>query len=316
MDEIIRNDAAGSRTLTAEDERLLVKYTDTVIAEKGAQLPPAAEGLPKVLCAAPPELVDNIYNLQPEQRLIVVTKNTMTAELARVLNRSFTERHIALYEDGAWDAEPALEEIRLLNSMLTDGDGKELQITENLVPGIYASADGRLLAASGYLTELGGTPLYGKQFHDSWGTLLPEDFTTATLADDSLDFVSRTLAAANLFVQMKKRDDNKVPVPEHTLIFTEGRCLVTEWQTPADRDLAIRRVFFLLLFGAEERGDALASMLPVLTEAENVPSPFLNDLERIYIDGAPCSFRKWNNIFERLMLEYDETGVLKGGDAA
>lgn len=313
MDETIQMDASGMRSLSADDERLLVRYTDTVIAEKGAQLPAAAESLPKILCAAPPELVDNIYNLQPQQRLIVVTKNTMTAELARVLNRSFAERHIALYENGAWDAGTALEEIRLLNSMLTDADGRELRITDNLVPGIYASADGRLLAANGYLTELGGKQLYGKQFHDSWGTLLPEDFTTETLADDSLDFVSRTLAAANLFVQMKKRDDNKVPVPEHTLIFKEGHCLVTEWLPPSDRDTAIRRVFFLLLFGAEERGDALASMLPVLAEAENVPSSFLNDLEHIYIDGASCSFRKWNNIFERLMLDYDEAGVLKGG---
>ena len=314
MDETIRTNASDLRTLSPEDERLLVKYTDTVIAEKGAQLPPAVEGLPKILCDAPPVLVDNVYNLQPEQRLIVVTKTSMAAELARVLNRSFTERHIALYENGAWDAEPALEEIRLLNSMLTDADGRELRIVNNLIPGIYASADGRLLASTGYLTELGGMPLYGKQFHDAWGTLLPEDFTTETLADDSLDFVSRTLAAANLFVQMKKRDDNRVPIPEHTLIFKEGRCLVTEWQAPADRDAAIRRVFFLLLFGAEEHSDALASMLPVLAEAAHVPSSFLNDLENIYINGAPCSFRKWNNIFERLMLDYDEAGILKGGD--
>lgn len=313
MDDTIRHDTADLRVLSPEEEQLLVRYTDTVIAEKGATLPDSADKLPKILCDTPPELVENIYRLQPEKRLIVVTKTKMAAELASVLNRSFTERHIALYEDSKWNADAALEEISLLNSMLLDDEGNELRVVGSLIPGIYAASDGRLLASEGYLTELGGKKLYGKQFHDSWGTLLPEEFTRDTLADDSLDFISRTFAAANLFVQMKKRTDQKIPVPEHTLIFTEGRCLVTEWTSAPDRDEAVRRVFFLLLFGAEERGDALASMLPVLAEAEFVPEPFLSDLEHIYVDGAPCSFRKWNNIFERLMLEYDEQGILKGG---
>ena len=88
-----------------------------------------------------------------------------------------------------------------------------------------------------------------------------------------------------------------------------------EWETPADRDEAVRRVFFLLLFGAEERSDALASMLPMLADAEDVPDAFLSDLERIYVNGAGCSFRKWNNILERLMLDYEEMGILKGGAA-
>jgi hypothetical protein len=56
-------------------------------------------------------------------------------------------------------------------------------------------------------------------------------------------------------------------------------------------------------------------MLPVLAEAEHVPEAFLADLERIYLNNAPCSFRKWDNIIERLKLDYEENGVLKGGAA-
>ena len=46
-----------------------------------------------------------------------------------------------------------------------------------------------------------------------------------------------------------------------------------------------------------------------------MPEAFLSDLERIYLYNAPCSFRKWNNIIERLRLDYEENGVLKGGAA-
>lgn len=313
MDETIRQTAAEG--LTPEDERLLYKYADAIVAEEGAQLPAAAGAMPKITCAAPPDLVENIYHLQPEKRLIVITHTQMAADLARVLNRSFKGNHFALCDNGTWDAEVALDEIRHLNSMLTDDAGNELRIAEQIIPGIFASADGRILAAEGYLTELGGKPLYGKQFHDAWGTLLPAQYTKETLADESLSFLTRTFAVTNLHAQMKKRGDEKVPVPERTLIFGAGRCLVTEWETVEDRDAALRRVFFLLLFGAEERGDALASMLPVLADTEDIPEAFLQDLERIYVGGAPCSFRKWNNILERLMLDYEENGTLKGGAA-
>ncbi|MCR5717897.1 MAG: hypothetical protein K6F80_02545 [Oscillospiraceae bacterium] len=302
-----------SVTLTSEDERLLVKYADVIIAEEGAEVPAAAEVLAQIICTTPPELVENIYKLQPTKRLIVVTRTTMAADLARVLSGSITSNHFALYGNGTWYADAALAEIRRISSMLTDEEGNELQLSNQLIPGIYASEDGRLLAEKGYLAELGGTTLYGKQFHDAWGTLLPKRFTMSTLAGDNISFTTRTLAAANLLAQMKKRDDGMIPVPEHTLVFEKGRCLVTEWTQPEDRDAGLRRVFFLQLFGAEERGDALASMLPVLAEADEIPDSFLADLERIYINNAPCSFRKWSNIIDRLLLDYEELGIVKGG---
>lgn len=302
-------------TLTSEDERLLVKYADVIVAEDGAEVPAAAEVLAQIICSTPPELVENIYKLQPTKRLIVVTRTPMAAELASVLARSIKSNHFALYDNGTWFADKALAEIRLISSLLTDEEGREIRLQEQIVPGIYTSEDGRLLAEKGYLTELGGTPLYGKQFHDVWGTLLPKRFTMSTLAGDDMSFTTRTLAAANLLAQMKKRSDGLLPVPEHTLVFEKGRCLVTEWTEAADKDAALRRVFFLQLFGAEERGDALASMLPVLAEAENIPDAFLADLERIYLNDAPCSFRKWNNIIERLLLDYEELGIVKGGAA-
>lgn len=311
MDETIQQTTA----LTPEDERLLYKYADALIAEEGAVIPAAIEDMTKITCAAPPDLVENIYRRQPKERLIVITHTPMAAELARVLNRSFKSNHFALCDNGTWDAEVALDEIRHLNSMLIDDAGNELRIAEPIIPGIFASADGRILAADGFLTELGGKPLYGKQFHDAWGTLLPAQFTKETLADDSMSFLTRTFAITNLHAQMKKRGDEKVPIPEHTLVFGAGRCLVTEWETAEDRDAALRRVFFLMLFGTEEGSDALAAMLPVLTETEDIPEAFLQDLERIYVNGAPCSFRKWNNILERLMLDYEENGTLKGGAA-
>lgn len=315
MDETTRLDAAGQSALSPEDERLLVKYADVVIAEEGAPIPRAAADLPILTCAAPPELVENIYRLQPEKRLIVATRTQMAADLAAVLSRSIKDNFFALYANETWYADATLEEIRSINSMLTDANGNVLRIQEELIPGIFASADGRLLAAEGYLTELGGTPLFGKQFHDVWGTLLPEDFTMETLADADLDFTIRTLAVVNLFNQMKQRADKKLPIPERTLIFGDGRALVTAWETAEDYDTAVSRVFFLLLFGAEPEDDVLAAMLPVLTDAKKIPEAFLFDLERIYISGAPCSFRKWNNILERLMLDYEELGIVKGGAA-
>ena len=54
MDEIIRSTASS---LTHDDERLLVKYADTVITEDGAQVPAAAEVLAQIICSTPPELV-------------------------------------------------------------------------------------------------------------------------------------------------------------------------------------------------------------------------------------------------------------------
>ena len=312
MDENIRTTASP---LTSDDERLLVKYADTIITEDGAQVPAAAEVLAQIICSTPPELVENIYKLQPSKRLIVVTHTPMAAELAGVLARSLKSNHFALYADGTWYANAALDEIRSLNSKLTDDDGNELSIEEEIIPGIFAASDGRILAAKGCLAELGGQPLYGKQFHDAWGTLLPEQYSMNTLAGEDVPFTTRTFAAANLLAQMKKRSDGMVPVPERTLVFGAGHCLVTEWESPEDKDAAVRRLIFLQLFGAEERGDALASMLPVLAEAENVPEAFLADLERIYLNDAPCSIRKWNNIIERLMLDYEELGVLKGGAA-
>ena len=310
MDEKIR-----PVTLTSEDERLLVKYADVVITEDGAEVPTSAEVLAQIICSTPPELVENIYKLQPTKRLIVVTKSTMAADLAMVLSRSITSNHFALYVNGTWYADDAMAEVRLISSMLTDEDGNDLHLKEQIVPGVYASEDGRLLAEKGCLTELGGTPLYGKQFHDVWGTLLPKRFTMNTLAGDDISFTARTLAVANLLAQMKKRDDDMIPVPEHTLVFEKGRCLVTEWTEAEDKDAALRRLFFIQLFGGEARGDALASMLPILAEAENIPDAFLADLERIYLNGAPCSLRKWNNIIERLLLDYEEIGTVKGGSA-
>jgi len=310
MDENIRPAA-----LTSEDVQLLVRYADEIITEDGAEVPAAAEVLAQIICETPPELVENIYKLQPTKRLIVVTRTPMAAELARVLARSIRRNYFALYDNGTWYAGKALHEIRRLSSMLTDGEGSEMVLSEQVIPGIYAAENGRLLAADGILTELDGKTLYGKQFHDVWGTLLPDRFTMETLVGDTPDFTTRTLAVANLLAQMKKRDDGMVPVPEHTLVFEKGSCLVTEWEDAEDREAAIRRLFFLQLFGAEERGDALASMLPVLTEAEDIPDAFLADLERIYLNHAPCSFRKWNNIIERLLLDYEEQGIVKGGAA-
>ena len=315
MDETIRLDAAEMTELSPEDEQLLIKYAEAIIIEEGAQMPEAMARMPKLTCAAPPELVENIYHLQPEKRLIVITRTQMAADLARVLNRSFKNDHFAMLSDGKWEAAEALSEIRRLNSMLTDGEGNNLVIESEVIPNIYAAENGRLLAMGDCLSELGGEKLYGKRFHDAWGTLLPPQFTKETLTGEELDFTTRTFAAANLLVQMKKRSDGMVPVPERTLVFNTGKCLVTEWETAEDRDNAVRRVFFLLLFGNEERGDALASMLPVLAEAENVPEAFQLDLERIYVNGAACSFHKWNNILERLMLDYEEMGILKGGAA-
>ncbi len=315
MDETTRFNAQDPTVLSPEEIALLVKYAEALIIEEGAQAPEAAADLPTLTCAAPPELVENIYRLQPEKRLIVVTRTQMAADLAQVLSRSITSNHFALCADGKWDAKPALDEISRLDSTLTDDDDTLLVIQSEVIPGIYASEDGRLLAKGDCLSELGGKRLFGKHFHDAWGTLLPEQYNQKTLADDTLDFTTRTFAIANLLVQMKKRSDGKVPVPENTMVFDSGKCLVTEWETPADRDEAVRRVFFLLLFGAEERSDALASMLPMLADAEDVPDAFLSDLERIYVNGAACSFRKWNNILERLMLDYEEMGILKGGAA-
>lgn len=315
MDETIRHDTADMNVLTSEDERLLVKFADAVIIEEGADIPSAAAALPIQSCTTPPELVDCIYRLQPQKRLIVVTKTQMAAELARVLNRSFQDNHFALCENDTWDAGTALEEIRCISSMLTDEDGNDLRIDEEIIRGIYTSTDGRLLASEGCLTKLGGKQLYSKQFHDAWGTLLPEQFTKDTLVGEDLSFTTRTFAAADLFAQIKLRKDGQTPLPEQTLVFNTGSALVNEWETPDDFDTALRRLFFLLLFDAEESEDALASMLPALTAADHVPEAFLNDLERIYVGGAACSFRKWNNIIERLLLDYEELGILKGGAA-
>lgn len=312
MDEIIRPTATA---LSHDDERLLVKYADTVITEDGAQVPAAAEVLAQIICSTPPELVENIYKLQPTKRLIVVTHSPMAADLANVLARSLTGNYFALYADGKWYADAALEEIRSLNSKLVDESGNELSIEEEIIPGIFASSDGRILAAEGVLPELGGEKLCSKHFHDAWGTLLPAQYNMNTLANEDISFTTRTFAVANLIAQIKKRGGSTLPVPERTLVFGAGHCLVTEWETPADADAALRRLIFLQLFGAEERGDALASMLPVLAEAEHVPEAFLADLERIYLNNAPCSFRKWDNIIERLKLDYEENGVLKGGAA-
>lgn len=312
MDEIIRSNEGE---LSRDDERLLVKYADTIITEDGAQVPAAAEVLAQIICSTPPELVENIYKLQPTKRLIVVTHSAMAADLASVLARSLTENHFALYADGKWHADAALEEIRALNSKLTDEAGNEISIQEELIPGIFASTDGRILAAEGCLTGFSGEKLCSKHFGSAWGIMLPEKYNMSTLAGGEVTFTTRTLAVANLIAQMKKRGGGMVPVPERTLVFGRGHCLVTEWEKPEDADAALRRLIFLQLFGAEERGDALASMLPVLTEAENIPEAFLADLERIYLNHAPCSFRKWNNIIERLKLDYEESGVLKGGAA-
>ena len=310
MDEIIRSTASS---LTHDDERLLVKYADTVITEDGAQVPAAAEVLAQIICSTPPELVENIYKLQPTKRLIVVTHSQMAFDLASVLARALKENHFALYADGTWYADAALEEVRGLNSKLTDDNGNEITLQEELIPGIFASADGRLLAAAGSLADLEGETLYSKQFHDIWGKLLPDKYTMDSLADEHTSFTTRTFAVGDLLRQMKQRKDGTVPVPERTLVFSGGRCLVTEWEKPEDQEAALRRLIFLQLFGAEERGDALASMLPVLAEAENVPEAFLSDLERIYLNQAPCSFRKWHNIIERLLLDYQELGIVKGG---
>ena len=310
MDENIRPSA-----LSRDDERLLVKYADTIITEDGAQVPAAAEVLAQIICSTPPELVENIYKLQPTKRLIVVTHSTMATDLANVLARSLTENYFALYAGGNWYADAALEEIRSLNSKLIDDAGNEISIAEELIPGIFASADGRILASEGMLTELGGEKLRSKHFQDNWGTLLPAQYNMDTLAKEDITFKTRTFAVANLIKQIQKRGDDTLPVPERTLVFGAGHCLVTEWETPGDKDAALRRLIFLTLFSAEERGDALASMLPVLAEADTLPEAFLADLERIFVNGAPCSFRKWSNIIDRLILDYEELGVLKGGAA-
>ncbi len=315
MDETILHDAPDLNSLTPEDERLLARFTDTVIIEEGAVVPTFLAALPTLTCSTPPELVDGIYQLQSDKRLVVVTKTKMTADLARVLNQSFGDNHLALYENETWDAAQALEEIRRISSMLTDESGKTIYVETEIIPGIYTSTDGKLLAAGDTLSELGGQKLYDKRFRDFWGTILPTPFTKELLADDTLDFTTRTLAAVNLHAQIKLRNDSMLPAPECTLVFRTGHALVTGWETPDDRDAAIRRLFFLLLFGAEETGDVLGAMLPVLTAAKDVPAPFLSDLEHIYLGGSVCSFRKWNNIFERLMLDYEELGILKGGAA-
>jgi hypothetical protein len=312
MDENIRSNVS---VLTPEDVRLLVKYADTIITEEGAEVPAAAEVLAQIICSTPPELVENIYKLQPTKRLIVVTRSKMAADLANVLAGSLTENHFALYADGTWYANAAIKEIRALNSKLTSKNGDELSVEKEIIPGVYASSDGRILAAEGHLEELGGEPLYDKHFHDVWGTLLPAQYSMTTLAGEDISFTTRTFAVANLLAQMRKRDDGKVPVPERTLVFGQGHCLVTGWAEAEDQTAALRRLIFLQLFGAEESDDVLASILPVLDTAENVPAAFLSDLEQIYLNNTPCSFRKWNNIIERLMIDYEENGVLKGGAA-
>ena len=306
MDEKIRE-------LSSEEIHLLEKYTEAVIIEHGATIPLnlKQEDVSNVTAMTPPDIVSSIYHMQPEKRLLIVTCTETQRELASVLCKSFKENHPAIYYNGLWEADKALAEMHDLENLLTDADGNILSLSEEIVTGVFTTEDGSLVVnkESGVLCE--GVPLRKKTDDIDWGILLPmkRDMLAGTADVAPGSFFTRTLASANLMQQVNERNDNSVPIAGNTLVFHDGTCLATAWEKSDNLEVSLRSLFFRLLFGAED-ADKLGLMLTALQNAEGIPESFVNDMERIYLNNAECSTRRWNNLFERLVLDYQEQNLI------
>ena len=306
MDERIRQ-------LSSEEIHLLEKYTEAVITEEGAENPLTLkqEDVSTVTAMTPPELVSSIYHMQPEKRLLIVACTETQRELASVLCKTFKEHHPAIYYNGLWEADKALAEMHDLENLLTDEDGNILSLSEEIVTGVFITEDGSLVVSKESDVPCEGTMLHKKTDDVEWGILLPmkRDMLAGTADTAPGSFFTRTLAAANLMQQVNERADNHIPVAGNTLVFHDGTCLTTAWVRSDNLEVSLRSLFFQLLFGAED-ADKLGLMLTALQNAEGIPESFVNDMERIYLNDAECSTRRWNNLFERLVLDYQEQNLI------
>lgn len=306
MDERIRQ-------LSSEEIHLLEKYTEAVITEEGAENPLTLkqEDVSNVTAMTPPELVSSIYHMQPEKRLLIVACTETQRELASVLCKTFKEHHPAIYCNGLWEADKALAEMHDLENLLTDGEGNILSLSEEVVTGVFITEDGSLVVSKESDVPCEGTILRKKTDDIEWGILLPmkRDMLAGTADTAPGSFFTRTLAAANLMQQVNERGDNCIPVAGNTLVFHDGTCLTTAWTATDNLEISLRSLFFQLLFGAED-ADKLGLMLTALQNAEGIPESFVNDMERVYLNGAECSTRRWNNLFERLVLDYQEQSLI------
>ncbi len=301
------------RQLSSEEIHLLEKYAEAVITEEGAENPLTLkqEDVSHVTALTPPELVSSIYHMQPEKRLLIITHTETQRELASVLCKSFKEHHPAIYYNGLWEADKALAEMHDLENLLTDAEGNILSLSEEVIDGIFTTEDGSLVINKDANIACDGTILRKKTDDVEWGVLLPmkRDMLAGTADTAPGSFFTRTLAAANLMQQVNEKNDNNVPVASNTLVFHDGTCLAAAWEKSHNLETSLRSLFFQLLFGAED-ADKLGLMLTALQNAEGIPESFVNDMERIYLNGAECSTRRWNNLFERLVLDYQEQNLI------
>lgn len=257
-------------------------------------------------------------------RTVIVTGSKKIKNIAVEFFDEYTDRYKntpAVYCDGTWYAEKALEEVQKLDSVLMDETGKEKFIIDTPLfddANLFASDSGRIMLRTDHTSVKNAKCLYHqspRKGKEKWGILLPKEYSAVSykgkLGSTAFSESTVILMLHGIVSNLVSSKKGGVPENDSIYVFNDHDCLITGWNESITSDADVSSFFddlvFRSFFGVPLKGqdDIMYVMIEKLRDM-SLPGFIVDFIESVFCCGKKTSPELWENIFARYLMESTE----------